>query len=101
MKKVTIALLSLIGSCIATDELAEIDLHKPVYYHKEVIIMSVCKQFGGLYLQIEDAPFSLRKTPYFAPKMKTRSINNKRNDIVEPAPSVFGFIKGLNERNVR
>jgi hypothetical protein len=106
MKKTTIAFLSIISPCMASGMLADINLDEPTYYHRETVLMSPCKQFGGLYIQWPDEPFSLAKRPVYkpkptdAPKAKGRSLREKEANMREPAvPAVFDFLKGLNERS--
>lgn len=99
LKKTLINIFLLPTAAYAFDDIRELDLHKPVYYHKEVILMSPAKQFGGLYIQIEDAPLSLARPLFYAPKAKTRRIKNMADNLTEnvlPTTSVFGFLQQAN-----
>lgn len=119
MKKIltsTLLILSSITTCIGSGMLSYIELDSPVFYHREIVIMNQCKQFGGLFIQVADEPFSLRsngrrvieepktftqkigETPD-APRTKTRSLSDKEPaHITQATAAVFTFLREVNAR---
>lgn len=103
--KIIISTIMLISPIFATGRLSYISLDDPVYYHKETVIMSPCKQFGGLYIQWPDEPFSLAKRYVAritdAPKQPTRSLMARKihQEIPTSPVSVFAFLQATNTRD--
>lgn len=119
MKKIlssTLVILSSVTTCMGSGMLSDVALDSPVFYHREIVIVRVSKQLGGLFIQVADEPFSLRtngrrvidepktfiqkidETPP-APKVKARSLRDSEpTHIPEATSNVFTFLREVNAR---
>ncbi len=100
--KTIITLIALSIPSIATDDATDLDLRDAKHYHKEIILRNPYTG-GGLFFQVEDEPFSLKKVVRidFAPKLKVRKLLDKTQNLIEKAPTVFSFLQESNLRNVK
>lgn len=85
-----------VTAVFGTDTIEPIDLRDGRHYHREVILLNRFTKSGGLYLQIEDAPFCLKKVEVVINYLPVRMVHIKGEAypvVPETKGSIFGFMK--------